>query len=312
MPRFRASIRAHQERRSCPQCGAKVGPKGSTRVVPLFLSNLVATDTGELETARNLLDEEKRLRKQVSISLTFSSVVDMSSRWNLFRLFIDSIRTVVVHPHLTVLALSHASPCPQCEAERVRVSIQNASLKDQLSRLHRPDTNSTEGRQINASNPNSIVRCRENHLASCLTPGRTSGVSIAPPALGGSGVREEGSVADGSGTPSAPRTTRPYPGAAPHSSQGKPQSWQGFIAGSTVRMANRSGARSRMSESGSTRAAVDSERGVLRFEHLLSKELHAGRVAAFAGGGAGALLVSQGFATGGGSRGSMRHGLTKV
>lgn len=54
-----------QERRSCPQCGAKVGPKGSARVIPLFLHNLVATDTGELETLRSTLEEEKRLRKQV-------------------------------------------------------------------------------------------------------------------------------------------------------------------------------------------------------------------------------------------------------
>lgn len=60
----------HQERRSCPQCGAQVGPKSSKRVVPLFLATLMAKDTGELETARNLLDEEKRLRKQVSLFLS--------------------------------------------------------------------------------------------------------------------------------------------------------------------------------------------------------------------------------------------------
>lgn len=54
-----------QERRSCPQCGAKVGAKGTNRIIPLFLHNLVAQDTGELETARTLLEEEKRLRKQV-------------------------------------------------------------------------------------------------------------------------------------------------------------------------------------------------------------------------------------------------------
>lgn len=42
-----------------------MGPKGSARVIPLFLHNLVATDTGELETLRSTLDEEKRLRKQV-------------------------------------------------------------------------------------------------------------------------------------------------------------------------------------------------------------------------------------------------------
>lgn len=56
-----------QEKRSCPQCGAKVGPKGSHRVIPLFLSNLTAKDTGELETALKRLDEEKRLRKQVPL-----------------------------------------------------------------------------------------------------------------------------------------------------------------------------------------------------------------------------------------------------
>ncbi|CAM9216700.1 unnamed protein product, partial [Hapterophycus canaliculatus] len=53
-----------KERRSCPQCGAKVGTKGSNRIIPLYLQNLVAKDTGELETARSLLEEEKRLRKQ--------------------------------------------------------------------------------------------------------------------------------------------------------------------------------------------------------------------------------------------------------
>ncbi len=56
-----------QERRSCPQCGAKVGAKGSNRIIPLFLQNLVAKDTGELEAARELLEEEKRLRKQVRV-----------------------------------------------------------------------------------------------------------------------------------------------------------------------------------------------------------------------------------------------------
>lgn len=42
-----------------------MGAKGTNRIIPLFLQNLVAQDTGELETARTLLEEEKRLRKQV-------------------------------------------------------------------------------------------------------------------------------------------------------------------------------------------------------------------------------------------------------
>ena len=63
---FHCILTIRQERRSCPQCGAKVGPKGSARVIPLFLHNLVATDTGELEALRSTLEEEKRLRKQVT------------------------------------------------------------------------------------------------------------------------------------------------------------------------------------------------------------------------------------------------------
>lgn len=42
-----------------------MGPKKSNRVIPLFVQNLVVKDTGELEAARKLLEEEKRLRKQV-------------------------------------------------------------------------------------------------------------------------------------------------------------------------------------------------------------------------------------------------------
>lgn len=44
-----------------------MGPKGSHRVIPLFLGNLTAKDTGELETAMKRLEEEKRLRKQVPL-----------------------------------------------------------------------------------------------------------------------------------------------------------------------------------------------------------------------------------------------------
>lgn len=53
--------------------------------------------------------------------------------------------------------------------------------------------------------------------------------------------------------------------------------------------------------------------GGLKFENVLCKGLHSGRVAAFAGGATAALLVSQEFRATGGSRGAMlRHGLTKV
>ena len=56
----------------------------------------------------------------------------------------------------------------------------------------------------------------------------------------------------------------------------------------------------------------ESGTGGLRFQHALSKGLRSGRVAEFAGGSAGALLVSQEFGSVGGARGSMRHGVTKV
>lgn len=57
-------------------------------------------------------------------------------------------------------------------------------------------------------------------------------------------------------------------------------------------------------------AAVEPNRNVgVRTEHLLSRDVQGGRVAAFAGGAAGALLVSQGF---GGAGGAVRHGITKV
>lgn len=62
-PRIRVPVT--QEKRSCPQCGAKVGPKRTNRIIPLFVNTLVAQDTGELETARKLLEGERRLRKQV-------------------------------------------------------------------------------------------------------------------------------------------------------------------------------------------------------------------------------------------------------
>lgn len=52
--------------------------------------------------------------------------------------------------------------------------------------------------------------------------------------------------------------------------------------------------------------------GEVSFERVLSKGLRAGRVAAFAGGTVGAFLVSQEFGSSGASRGSIRHGITKV
>lgn len=66
---------------------------------------------------------------------------------------------------------------------------------------------------------------------------------------------------------------------------------------------------------GSSAATLGDVSGVdsaVSFERVLSKGLRAGRVAAFAGGEAGAVLVSQEFGTCGASRGSTRHGITKV
>ena len=66
------------------------------------------------------------------------------------------------------------------------------------------------------------------------------------------------------------------------------------------------------SECGESGFGEESGTGGLRFQHALSKGLRSGRVAEFAGGSAGALLVSQEFGSVGGARGSMRHGVTKV
>ena len=73
------------------------------------------------------------------------------------------------------------------------------------------------------------------------------------------------------------------------------------------------GSNSSSSSSSSIRGSNSGEQGRgVRFERLFSKDIREGRVAAFAGENAGALLVSQELGEAGGPRGSASHGVTKV
>lgn len=148
----------------------------------------------------------------------------------------------------------------------------------------------------------------------CMTPGRAP--LATPPQTPGSGAGA--SAASAAGGPSASRPIRPCPGIVANQ-HGKPASWQGLAMDSKSELdaggyggGNAGGTGATDGRSiGMARGAADRE-GVVRFEPLLSKQLVSGRVAAFAGGAAGAFLVSQEFGVRSGQRGSMRHGMTKV
>ncbi|CAM9676450.1 unnamed protein product [Ectocarpus sp. 12 AP-2014] len=245
-----------KERRSCPQCGAKVGAKGTNRIIPLFLQNLVAQDTAELETTRTLLEEEKRLRKQ-------------------------------------------------CEAERVRVSIENASLKDRLSRLDQG------GAGVVSS---SVARSQGSvSIPGCPTPKRTLSQFATPGGAepGVPSVAYSSSVDIGSSSFMTPCPKISHPGPAVAYSQFKTPPPRRPIGNLDVGAGGGSGGWGlAAAESGSEGAAAGSTVAV-RFEQLLSRDVLSGRVAAFAGGAAGALVVSQELGIAGGSRGSLRHGVTK-
>eukprot|EP00752_Nemacystus_decipiens_P012701 g11253.t1 len=271
-----------KERRSCPQCGAKVGTKGSNRVIPLFVQNLVAKDTGELETARMFLEEEKRLRKQ-------------------------------------------------CEAERVRLSIENASLKDQLSRRstsstrENPNTNSSSGGagrgsgsggggggcdfnfaagNLFAGGGSFAQRQRQGQrtgpplpVSSPLTP-LTGGRAVSSPSPSWV-VRNAGSatvVAAGSAAGASPDATA-YSQHVP-----SPGNFHDSMGGSISGDCDGGGERAAAAAAASNRVA----KVAVRADDLLSRNVQAGRVVAFAGGATGALIVSQEF----GER-RPQHGVTK-
>lgn len=135
----------------------------------------------------------------------------------------------------------------------------------------------------------------------------------ALPSTPGSGVPP--SVGYATRTPSANGEARPHLSAA-ISPQETPAPWQGPVVVSTVANGDDEHGDDGGGgiDNGCHEAAPESVSGktVVRFEHLTSSLLRGGRVSTFAGGPAGALIVSQEFGAAGGARGSMRHGITKV
>lgn len=200
------------------------------------------------------------------------------------------------------------SPTTQCEAERVRVSIENASLKDRISRLDQG------GAGLVSS---SVARARSQGSVSnpgCPKPKQTLSQSATPRGAGpgASSVAYSSSVDIGSSSFMTPCPKGSHPGAALAYSQYKTPAPRRPIDNLDVSGGGgSSGLGLVATESGSEGAAAGSTVAV-RFEHLLSRDVLSGRVAAFAGGAAGALLVSQELGIAGGSRGSLRHGVTKV
>lgn len=199
------------------------------------------------------------------------------------------------------------SPTTQCEAERVRVSIENASLKDRISRLDQGGaglvSSSVARSQGSVSTPGCLKPKRP--LTQFATPG-----GAGP---GASSAAYSSSVDIGGGSFMTPCPKVSHPGAALAYSQYKTPPPRRPIGNNSDVGAGgfSSGGGLAATESGSEGAAAGSAVAV-RFEQLLSRDVLSGRVAAFAGGAAGALLVSQELGIAGGSRGSLRHGVTKV
>lgn len=261
------------------------------------------------------------------------------------------------HPH----SLLRAAAPTQCEAERVRLSIDNASLKDQLSRL--TQTKNQTGRGGGGTGGQYSERRRGTLPASpwpsagplAMGEQRASVFSprercpVPPVPAGGAPQDENGVEGNHSVSGSSNSCSRAssglaltHPGATAYSQfhrspLPRPRASGGASLGyprsdsSGSRGGDRSGSGSSSTGSSATvvrasewaswgraaaaedvvevcAAAVD-ERDTVRFEHLLSRDVASGRVASFAGGAAGALLVSQEF---GGARGSRMHGVTKV
>lgn len=166
----------------------------------------------------------------------------------------------------------------QCEAERVRLAIENESLKDRL--VQRENTSTVGG--SNAA----TTRHVNGRSLSCLTP---------PPGL--TCLRYFPS-------------SRPFTPCTSLDKVHQRSSVTPSPAAHAVRPGNDAGREGGSYLSGECRGNALSG---LKFENVLCKGLHSGRVAAFAGGDTAALVVSQEFRAAGGSRGAMlRHGVTKV
>lgn len=223
---------------------------------------------------------------------------------------------------LVSLCLHHVTL--QCEAERVRLSIQNASLKEQLSRLRRADSSTTahsqQGRTV--GHGQAFAGQRRAKLAGFLTPERFSPAAASSSTPGASSGAS--SIVHGAGICSRSPLLRHSPSLQrkPGSSTGPSvdSGTVGVIGGRSLGGSEGAG-RSTGSSSitanqgtlpGAMHGAMIERKPAAQFEPLLTQELKGGRVAAFAGGAAGAFLVSQDFGVVGLSSGPCRHGVTKV
>lgn len=198
------------------------------------------------------------------------------------------------------------SPTTQCEAERVRVSIENASLKDRLSRLDQGGAGLVSSSVARSQGSVSTPGCPKpkQALSQFATPGG------AGPGASSVAYSSSADIGSSSFMTPCPKVSNRDPAVA--YSQFKTPPPRRRIGNLDVGAGGGSGGWGlAATESGSEGEAAGSTVAV-RFEQLLSRDVLSGRVAAFAGGAAGALLVSQELGIVGGSRGSLRHGVTKV